>query len=143
MSNQPVVQLKSERGIALVVVLLLMAVLSGIATGFAMNGHVEAQMGQNEVYFAGARAAAEAGLNRAIVEILADTSHNLLFGADGAGDDNPAAAVNADDRHALAGVPLDDLVCDAHERAPDVLRAEDGLLVHFTTFLASRDPVKG
>jgi cytoskeletal protein CcmA (bactofilin family) len=96
MSNQPIVQSKSERGIALVVVLLLMAVLSGIATGFAMNGHVEAQMGQNEVYFAGARAAAEAGLNRSIVEILADTSHNLLCGADGVCDDVPTAAVNAD-----------------------------------------------
>lgn len=96
MSNQPLVQSKSERGIALIVVLLLMAVLSGLATGFAMNGQVESQMGQNEVYFAGARAAAEAGLNRAIVEILADTTHNLLCGADGACADSPTDAVNAD-----------------------------------------------
>jgi type II secretory pathway component PulK len=65
--DQAIPRLSSERGIALIVVLLLMAVLSGLATGFAMTGQVEVQMGTNEVYYAGARAAAEAGLNRAIV----------------------------------------------------------------------------
>ena len=87
----------SERGIALVVVLLLMAILSGLATGFAMTGHIESQMSSNEVYFAGARAAAEAGLNRAIVEIIADTTTNFLAGQDGAVDAaTPTAAVNTD-----------------------------------------------
>lgn len=87
----------SERGIALVVVLLLMAILSGLATGFAMTGHIESQMSSNEVYFAGARAAAEAGLNRSIVEVIADTTHNLLSGQDGLVDNtNLLAAVNAD-----------------------------------------------
>ena len=81
MKNQAGV--KSERGIALIVVLLLMAVLSGLATGFAMTGNVEVQMGTNEVYFAGARAAAEAGLNRAIVEIVANTDTEFLRGHDG------------------------------------------------------------
>lgn len=90
-------QTASERGIALIVVLLLMAVLSGLATGFAITGQTEVQMGTNEVYFAGARAAAEAGLNRALVEILADTSTNWLSGADGVVDaGNPSSAVNAD-----------------------------------------------
>jgi Tfp pilus assembly protein PilX len=88
---------RGERGIALVVVLLLMAVLSGLATGFAMNGNIEVQMGTNEVYYAGARAAAEAGLNRAIVEIIANTNTNFLAGTDGLVDaGNAAAAVNAD-----------------------------------------------
>lgn len=92
-----VAQPSSERGIALIVVLLLMAVLSGLATGFAMNGNIEVQMGTNEVYYAGARAAAEAGLNRAIVEIIANTNTNFLSGTDGAVDSsNAAAAVNAD-----------------------------------------------
>ena len=87
----------SERGIALIVVLLLMAVLSGLATGFAMTGQSEVQMGTNEIYYAGARAAAEAGLNRAIVEIIANTNTNFLAGADCAVDAaNPSAAVNAD-----------------------------------------------
>jgi len=87
----------SERGIALIVVLLLMAVLSGLATGFALTGQVESQMGQNEVYFAGARAAAEAGMNRAIVKVVADTTHDLLAGPDFTLDPlNPTASVNAD-----------------------------------------------
>ena len=90
-------QSASERGIALIVVLLLMAVLSGLATGFALTGQTEVAMATNEVYFAGARAAAEAGLNRSLVEIFADTSTNWLSGADGAVDaGNPSATVNAD-----------------------------------------------
>jgi hypothetical protein len=97
MAIPTIVKSTSERGIALVVVLLLMAVLSGLATGFAMNGNIEVQMGTNEVYYAGARAAAEAGLNRAIVAIIADTTTDWLAGADGAIDaGNPAAAVNDD-----------------------------------------------
>lgn len=97
MMTRPIVHARSERGIALVVVLLLMAVLSGLATGFAMNGQVESSMANNEVYYAGARAAAEAGMNRAIEAIRVDTATNLLAGQDGAVDDgNPGAAVNAD-----------------------------------------------
>ena len=81
----------SERGIALIVVLLLMAVLSGLATGFAMNGRVESSMAQNETYYAGARAAAEAGINRATAVVrLAPNDVNLLSGEDG-------VAGNADD----------------------------------------------
>jgi Tfp pilus assembly protein PilX len=88
---------KSERGIALIVVLLLMAVLSGLATGFALTGQTEVSMSTNEVYFAGARAAAEAGLNRALVKIFADTSTNWIAGADGLVDvTNASAAVNVD-----------------------------------------------
>ena len=91
------IQSSSERGIALIVVLLLMAVLSGLATGFAMTGQVEVQMGTNEINFAGSRAAAEAGLNRAIVEIIANTSKNLLNGPDGLANPlNMADATNAD-----------------------------------------------
>jgi len=87
----------SERGIALIVVLLLMVVLSGLATGFALTGQVESQMGQNEVYFAGARAAAEAGMNRAIVKVVANTTDDLLAGPDHVLDPlNASASVNAD-----------------------------------------------
>ena len=82
--------LRSERGIALVVVLLLMAVLSGLATGFAMNGRVESGMAQNETYYAGARAAAEAGINRATAAIRLEIDTNILTGVD-------AVAGTADD----------------------------------------------
>lgn len=91
--------LSSERGIALVVVMLLMAVLSALATGFAMTGQTEAQMSNNEVYYAGARAAAEAGMNRAIVKVTDSTWNqiNLLAGPDHVIDSaNPSAATNAD-----------------------------------------------
>jgi cytoskeletal protein CcmA (bactofilin family) len=88
---------RSERGIALIVVLLLMAVLSGLATGFAMNGQVETGMANNEVYYAGARAAAEAGINRAASAIRLEDTVNLLKGQDDTVDAvNAAAAVNAD-----------------------------------------------
>jgi hypothetical protein len=44
-----------------------------------------------------------------------------------------AAAVDPDDREALGAVArrvlLDDLVCDAHERAPHVVAVEDDLVV--------------
>lgn len=88
---------RSERGIALVVVLLLMAVLSGLATGFAMNGQVETGMANNEVYYAGARAAAEAGINRAAAALRLEEDVNLLKGEDDTVDAvNAGAAVNAD-----------------------------------------------
>ena len=97
MTTTSIVDTRSEKGIALVVVLLLMAVLSGLATGFAMNGRVETAMAVNEVYYAGARAAAEAGMNRAVEAIRVDNRTNLLAGVDNAVDAiNAGAAVNAD-----------------------------------------------
>jgi hypothetical protein len=98
MMTTPIAHARSERGIALVVVLLLMAVLSGLATGFAMNGQVESSMAHNEVYYAGARAAAEAGMNRAIEAIRYNTDANLLLGQDGVSSTAVAAdaGVNAD-----------------------------------------------
>jgi hypothetical protein len=83
MTKTPHVDPNSERGIALIVVLLLMAVLSGLATGFAMNGNVEATMARNEAYYAGARAAAEAGINRATTAMRLEKDVNLLTGEDG------------------------------------------------------------
>src|SRR5687767_6684991 len=87
---------RSEKGIALVVVLLLMAVLSGLATGFAMNGQVESAMAVNEQYYSGARAAAEAGINRATAAIRMEDDTDLLKGQDDTVDANLAAAVNND-----------------------------------------------
>ena len=92
-----IIDTRSEKGVALVIVLLLMAVLSGLATGFAMNGQVESAMAVNEVYYAGARAAAEAGINRVTEAIRIEENVNLLSGVDGVVDDvNIGAAVNND-----------------------------------------------
>jgi Tfp pilus assembly protein PilX len=97
MTIKPIVDTRSEKGMALVVVLLLMAVLSGLATGFAMNGQTEVAMAVNEVYYAGARAAAEAGMNRAVATLRIDNTANLLAGPDQLLDAvNAGAAENAD-----------------------------------------------
>lgn len=72
----------SERGMALIMVLLLLAVVSSLAAGLTINGQVEVAMGANEATYAGARAAAEAGMNRAIAGIVNNTSHDLLAGPD-------------------------------------------------------------
>jgi len=87
----------SERGVAIIVVLLLLVVMSGLVTGLSYSGRIEAAMADNEVSYAGARASAEAGMNRAIEAITNNTSTNFLSGADGLVDaTNPAATVNAD-----------------------------------------------
>lgn len=97
MSTHPLDPVRPEKGVALIIVLLLLAVMTGLATGLAVNGQVEISMASNETYYAGARAAAEAGMNRAIQAVLADSTTDLLKGQDNAADPtNPAAAVNAD-----------------------------------------------
>ncbi len=97
MSNDPRPSANSERGIALIVVLLLLAAMSGLVTGMAMNGNIESAMAMNETYYAGARAAAEAGMNRAIEAVVNNNDTNFLAGTDGVWDAaDPAAAVNAD-----------------------------------------------
>ena len=61
---------RSEKGIALIAVLLLLGVLAGLTTGLTLSSQTEVSMAANEMYYAGARAAAEAGLNRATEQIL-------------------------------------------------------------------------
>jgi cytoskeletal protein CcmA (bactofilin family) len=106
MMTTPIAHARSERGIALVVVLLLMAVLSGLATGFAMNGQVESSMANNEVYYAGARAAAEAGMNRSIETIRTDTTTDLLSGVDAAVDPLIAADTGVNEDNGDVGFML-------------------------------------
>lgn len=74
---------RSEKGMALITVLLLLAVVSALTTALAMSGQTEVAMASNEVYYAGARAAAEAGLNRAAEHLNDVNTLNLLAGADG------------------------------------------------------------
>ncbi|MCC7177235.1 MAG: hypothetical protein IT177_02495 [Acidobacteria bacterium] len=78
-----------ERGMALVSALLLLLVMSGLAIALTASGRIEVAMGDNEELYAGARAAAESGLNRAAAQIMALTANpayplnNLLLGPDG------------------------------------------------------------
>ena len=69
---------KSEKGVALIIVLLLLAVMAALTTGLSLSGQTEVAMASNDLYYAGARAAAEAGMNRAIEKITADTTTDLL-----------------------------------------------------------------
>jgi type II secretory pathway pseudopilin PulG/cytoskeletal protein CcmA (bactofilin family) len=70
--------LRSEKGIALIVVLLLLGVMAALTSGLALNGQTEVQMSANETYYAGARAAAEAGMNRAVTQIIGNTTVDLM-----------------------------------------------------------------
>ena len=76
MTTHPM-NVRSEKGVALIIVLLLLAVMSGLTTGLTLNGQTEIAMAQNEMHYIGARAAAEAGLNRAI-ELITLEANNLI-----------------------------------------------------------------
>ncbi len=97
MITQPLNPGRSEKGVTLIIVMLLLSVMAGLTAAMALSGQTEIAMASNEVNYASARAAAEAGMNRAIEQIVADTATDLLAGADGLVDaGNPAAAVNID-----------------------------------------------
>ncbi len=74
MTTHPMNPVRSEKGVALIIVLLLLAVMAGLTTGLTLNGQTEIAMAHNETYYAGARAAAEAGMNRAVEQIIGDTT---------------------------------------------------------------------
>ncbi len=78
MISHPMNPVRSEKGVALIIVLLLLAVMAGLTTGLSLNGQTEIAMAHNETYYAGARAAAEAGMNRAVEQIIEDTAIDLL-----------------------------------------------------------------
>jgi hypothetical protein len=78
MITHPINPVRSEKGVALIIVLLLLAVMAGLTTGLTLNGQTEIAMASNELYYAGARAAAEAGMNRAVEQIIGDTATDLL-----------------------------------------------------------------
>src|SRR6185436_13913143 len=74
MITHPMNPIRSEKGIALIIVLLLLAVMAGLTTGLSLSSQTEIAMAHNETYYAGARAAAEAGLNRA-TELIQNTTN--------------------------------------------------------------------
>lgn len=78
MNPHPMNPAASEKGVALIVVLLLLAVMAGLTTGLTLNGQTEIAMAANEAYYTGTRAAAEAGMNRAVEQITADIVTDIL-----------------------------------------------------------------
>jgi cytoskeletal protein CcmA (bactofilin family) len=82
MTTEKSTSLRSEKGVALIIVMLLLAVMSALTTALSMSGQTEVAMASNEMFYAGARAAAEAGLNRATEHLNDVNTLNLLAGAD-------------------------------------------------------------
>jgi general secretion pathway protein K len=60
----------TERGVALVLVLWLVVLLTVIVGSHAYNAHVETRLAENRVQLAKARGAAEAGVHRGILELF-------------------------------------------------------------------------
>ena len=102
-----------ERGMALISALLMMIVMSALAIALTASGRIEVAMGDNEELYAGARAAAESGLNHTAAIVVQAAMNptfplnNLLTGPDlAANPANEAASSNADNgvvTHLLGG----------------------------------------
>ena len=63
-----------QRGMALIIVLWLVVLLSVMATGHTRNTHNDTQLAARQVGLAQGRALAEGGIHHAIIELLADKS---------------------------------------------------------------------
>jgi general secretion pathway protein K len=79
---RPVSERGGERGVALIMVLWVLALLSVLAVGFASNARTELLIVRNQIEAARARAVAEAGISLAILE-LTQVSPELRWIADG------------------------------------------------------------
>lgn len=110
MTTHPMDPVRSEKGVALVIVLLLLAVMAGLTTGLTLNGQTEIAMATNEAYYSGARAAAEAGMNRAIQQITnpANNTINLLDDPNIPAIGNGPFNLNADYSYSFVIVDDDD-----------------------------------
>jgi general secretion pathway protein K len=63
---------RQQGGMALIVVLWLVVLLSIMAAGHSRNAHTDTKLASRQVDFAMARALAEAGINHVILDMLAD-----------------------------------------------------------------------
>ena len=69
---------RRQRGMALVVVLWLIVLLSIMAAGHTRNVHTDTRLASRQVEMAKARGMAEAGINHVILEMLADNSSDEI-----------------------------------------------------------------
>jgi len=69
---------RRQQGMALIVVLWLIVLLSIMAAGHARNVHTDTKLVSRQVEVAKARGLAEAGINHVILEMLADNSTNEI-----------------------------------------------------------------
>ena len=98
---------RRQDGMALIVVLWLVVLLSIMAAGHSKNVHTDTTLASRQVQSAKARALAEAGINHVILEMLAADSDRKLP-ADGSlftvrvGDDNITIATSTKRRAATS-----------------------------------------
>jgi len=71
-NNFRIRNLQQQGGMALIVVLWLIVLLSIMAAGHSRNAHTDTKLASRQVESAKARALAEAGINHVILEMLAD-----------------------------------------------------------------------
>jgi len=69
---------RQQGGMALIVVLWLIVLLSVMAAGHSRNAHTDTKLASRQVEFAKARALAEAGINHVILEMLAESTDAVL-----------------------------------------------------------------
>lgn len=69
---------RRQHGMALIVVLWLIVLLSIMAAGHARNVHTDTQLASRQVEIAQARGMAEAGINHVILEMLADDASDEI-----------------------------------------------------------------
>lgn len=67
------IKMQQQRGMALIVVLWLVVLLSVMAAGHSRNAHTDTKLASRQVESAKARALAEAGINHLILDMLAET----------------------------------------------------------------------
>ena len=69
---------RRQQGMALIIVLWLIVLLSVMAAGHSRNVHTDTRLASRQVQVAQARGLAEAGINHVILEMLADNSTNEI-----------------------------------------------------------------
>jgi general secretion pathway protein K len=69
---------RRQQGMALIIVLWLIVLLSVMAAGHSRNVHTDTQLASRQVEIAKARSMAEAGINHVILEMLADESNEKI-----------------------------------------------------------------
>lgn len=78
MNGVRITSFRQQGGMALIVVLWLIVLLSIMAAGHSRNAHTDTKLASRQIESAKARALAEAGINHVILEMLADNTDAAL-----------------------------------------------------------------
>ncbi len=108
---------RGQQGMALIIVLWLIVLLSVMAAGHSKNVHTDTQLASRQVQVAQARGLAEAGINHVILEMLADNStHEIPI-------DGTAFPIDVYDTQVTLAVRKTNGLVDLNAAGPDLLDA--------------------